>query len=473
VPIGTLQTITLGGTGTWTYASGGGGGCLHSGSFAPGWTLGADGTMSFTATTPGSSSTWTICNLTLQNGEARTTWSGRYILPNPSPAFTGPADLGTVFGGSSSTFVSIPVSNASSASVVSGTLPGGLALSRISDSELRLTGSTAAYAQDQIHTFTIRIASQNGNNSSVRPEELDRTFTLRASPRPAGLSAWSLWSHGIWVNTVPIGTLQTITLGGTGTWTYASGGGGGCLYPGSFEPGWTLGADGTMSFTATTPGSGSTSTICNLTLQNGEARTTWGGRYILPTPVPSFASAETNLGTLYGGGTGSLISIPVVNAMGASIVAGALPAGLTLTRVSETELRITGAPANVAQEQLHTFTVRIQAQAPNTSIGSPILVERTFTLRVHPQPAGMWGPGAGSQLLLPAGQAVERVLDAQGTWTWSTSGGGACPTPGLTLGTDGRISGVPIGAWTATCDLRVQTGQATTIYGNRTLSSQP
>jgi len=56
--IGVTQTVSLGGTGTWSYTSAGYGGCLHPGCFAPGWSLGQDGTMAFTPTAaPTSSST--------------------------------------------------------------------------------------------------------------------------------------------------------------------------------------------------------------------------------------------------------------------------------------------------------------------------------------------------------------------------------------------------------------------------------
>jgi len=477
-PIGVAQTVSLGGTGTWSYTSAGYGGCLHPDSFAPGWSLGEDGTMAFTPTAaPTSSSTWTSCNLTLQNGAARTTWADRYILPTPTPSFEGETtDLGTVFGASSSTLVSIPVANASTVALVSGTLPAGLSLSRVSDSELQLIGATEDYAQNRIHVFTLRIQSQVSlrypfYTTVGSPSFTERTFILRAAPRPPGLASFE-FRGGRHALSSLIGVAQTVSLGGTGTWSYTSAGGG-CLHPGSFAPGSLLGEDGTMAFTPTAVGTSSTWTICNLTLQNGAARTTWADRYILPTPTPSFEGETTDLGTVFGGSTGTLITIPVANATGATLLSGSLPAGMTLTYVSPTELRLSGALSAIAQNQIHVFTVQIRSQAPNISSGAPFFAERTFTLRARPQPTGVWGQGAGSQLLMVADQPFERQIQSVGAWSLATSGGGACATPGIALGADGLLAGVPTGTWTATCDLRVQNGAALTTYGNRTLRSQP
>jgi hypothetical protein len=228
-----------------------------------------------------------------------------------------------------------------------------------------------------------------------------------------------------------------------------------------------------MAFTPTAVGTATTWTICNLTIQNGAAQTTWAGRYILPTPIPSFEEETTDLGTVFGDSTGTLITIPVANATGATLLSGSLPAGMTLTRVSPTELRLSGGLSAIAQNQIHAFTIQIQSQAPNTSSGAPFFAERTFTLRARPKPTGIWGQGAGSQRLMVPNQPFERQIQSVGTWSLATSGGGACATPGIALGADGLLAGVPTGAWTSTCDLRVQNGAALTTYGNRTLRSQP
>jgi len=147
---------------------------------------------------------------------------------------------------------------------------------------------------------------------------------------------------------------------------------------------------------------------------------------------------------------------------------------MTLTRVSSTELRLLGDLSAIAQNQIHIFTVQIRSQVSlgspfQTAIGSPSFAERTFILRARPQPTGIWAQGAGSQLLMVADQPFERQIQSVGTWSLATNGGGACATPGIALGANGLLAGIPTGTWTATCDLRVQNGAALTIYGNRTL----
>jgi len=234
-----------------------------------------------------------------------------------------------------------------------------------------------------------------------------------------------------------------------------------------------------MAFTPTAaPTSSSTWAACNLTLQNGAARTTWANRYIIPMPPPSFEGETTDLGTVFGASSSTLVSIPVANASNVELVSSTLPAGLSLSHVSNSELQLIGGTHNYAQNQIHVFTLRIQSLVPigapfHTWVGSPFFTERTFILRARPQPTGVWSQGAGSQLLMVPNQPFERQIQSVGTWSLATSGGGACATPGIALGADGLLAGVPTGAWTSTCDLRVQNGAALTTYGNRTLRSQP
>ena len=81
-------------------------------------------------------------------------------------------------------------------------------------------------------------------------------------------------------------------------------------------------------------------------------------------------------------------------------VSYALPAGMNFVFWSLTEIRLCGALSPATQDQVHTFTIRLESRPTGSSSNIPPLVtERTFSSRSIPQPTGLWATGATAQRL--------------------------------------------------------------------------
>lgn len=289
-------------------------------------------------------------------------------------------------------------------SVSSGALPAGLALSGT-----QIAGTPTAAGTS---TFGLRVTDGAGRSSQ-------RTFTIAVT------------SFGITTTALPVGVIDqpySVTLaaaGGTGTLTWS-------LQAGTLPAGITVSTGGVL---AGTPTAGSTSTL-TFKVTDGTGATalrtlglTISAFGITTTSVPNATVGSEYSATIVAtGGEGSLLW---------EVSAGSLPPGLFLW-----DGVISGTPTKGGS---YAFTVKVtdEAGAVRTrayAISIPALAVTTASL-----PAGVISTAYPSVTLAAA--------NVSGSPSWSISSG-ALPA-GLTLTTDGVISGTPTTGGTANFTVRV------------------
>jgi hypothetical protein len=388
---------------------------VSSGSLPAGLTLGTDGTLSGTPT-EGGSFTFKISATDASTGTGPYTGSQSYTLQVSAPTlvFT-PSALTATVGAAYSQAITAAGGTApySNYTVSSGSLPAGLTLG--ADGTLSGTPTEGG-------SFTFKISATDAS-TGTGPYTGSQSITLQVSAptlvfTPSALTA-----------TVGAAYSQAITAaGGTapyGNYTVSSG---------SLPAGLTLGTDGTLSGTPTEGGS-FTFKISATDASTGTGPYTGSQSYTLQVSAPTLVFTPSALTATVGA-----VYSQVITASGGTapysnytVSSGNLPAGLTLGA----DGTLSGTPTEGG-----SFTFKISATDASTGASAPYTGSQSIALVVGPPVITLAPP------LLPAatvGAAYSQVITASGGTTpyaHYTTVAGTLPA-GITLGTDGTLSGIP------------------------------
>ena len=412
------QTISAaGGSGAYTFS-------VTAGTLPAGLALNASsGVLSGTPSSAAASS----FTVTATDGSGATGARAYSLTINPAIA-VNPASLagGTVGSAYSQTVSATGGSGSYTYSISAGALPAGLTLNAASG-VISGTPTTAATG-----SFTVR-ATDGAGAFGTRAY----TVTIAAASivvNPASLPA----------ATVGTAYSQTVSAtGGTGSYTWS-------ISVGALPAGLLLNASsGVISGTPTTAGASS------FTIRATDGSGAFGTRAYT---VTTNAAVTVNPATLPNGTVGSGYSRTITATGGVapytySVVAGALPAGLTLNASTGV---LAGTPTTAAAT---SFT--LQATASNGAIGT-----RAYSVTINP--AIVVNPVAlpGGTLGTVYSQTVS-ATGGTGTYTFSRSAG-TLPT-GVTLNaTTGVLSGTPTATGTRSFTIRATDGSG--AFGSRAYS---
>lgn len=315
-------------------------------------------------------------------------------------------------------------------SVTSGSLPAGLTLDA---STGRISGTPTATGTS---SFTVLgVQGGGGATTATAPMSITINAALQAAA-PGTLAA------GVVGSPYPATQLT------------ATGGGGGYVWSGQGLPaGMTLSAAGVLG--GTPSAAGTYNVTANVTSSDGQTAsvglslTVIFSPLVITTPTTVYAVAGVPFAlTLQamGGGGGYVWTLP----------SGTLPDGLTFTNGV-----ISGTPQGAV---VRTVTVGV-----SSADGSAATTQITLQVTDPNEPVSIVTSGT-----LPGGirsQPYSTSLVASGAdrvFTWSLPGGSALPG-GLTLATDGTISGTPTLAGLYTFDATVQAGYGAPVTGTFTL----
>jgi uncharacterized protein YhjY with autotransporter beta-barrel domain len=427
------QTVTAsGGTGPYTYS-------VSSGSLPNGLSLNTNsGVISGTPSVGGSFS------FTVRGDDSIGNFGTRNYTVNigSNSLVINPATLpnGTVGASYSQSVTASGGTGPYTYSVSSGSLPTGLSLNTSTGA---ITGTPSAGGT---YTFTIH-AVDSINNFGSRSYTVN-IGTVSLTVNPASLPGGS------------VGTpySQTVSAtGGTGTYTFS-------VISGSLPTGLSLNAS-----TGAITGTPSAAATSNFTIQAIDGAFNTGTRAYTVTiaAVPLTVNPPTlppaTQGQAY---TQTIIASGGTAPYSYSLVAGALPGGLTLNTGSGV---ISGTPT---VNGTFNFTVQATDATPNTGTRAYSLVVGTNSLTVSPStlPAGNLG-SAYSQTVTASG--------GTGPYTFTITAG-SLPT-GLTLnGATGVISGTPTAGGTANFTVRASDSAGNTgsqayalIIGSNSLTINP
>ncbi len=412
-----IQNITqTGGNGTMTYTVGTG--------FPPGLNLTTGGILSGTPTAAGTY-TFTI-TVTSQYG---CTGTRTYTVTISCPTITiNPATIANTTPGST---VNVPFSQVGGTGTftythTSGTLPPGLSVTGGA-----LTGTVGAPGS---YTFTITGTSTNGCTGT-------RTYTVIVACPTLSLSPGVLPTGNV---NVPFSQVITVT-GSSNTFTYT-------VTSGSLPAGVTLNTNGTLSGTPTASGT-FTFTITATDIYGCTTSTVYNW-VISPCPVITL-----NPNTLPNGAPGTAYSQTITQTGGTNpttyaVISGALPPGLTLA----TGGGLTGTPTTPG-----TYTFTVQSTSVGGCIGS-----QTYTIIIT-CPTITLSPGT-----LPVdtvGTAYNETITQTGslgsTFTYTVSSGSL--PPGITLATNGDLTGTGTATGTYTFDVTMTDNQGCSVTVSYTI----
>ncbi|WP_198665920.1 MULTISPECIES: putative Ig domain-containing protein [unclassified Sphingomonas] len=422
IPAGTAgtaysQTLTAsGGTPAYTYA-------VIAGALPAGLTLSTSGTLSGT---PVGSGTY---NFTLTATDATTgtgapyTGSRSYALTIAAPTIAlTPTSVpaGTAGVAYSETLTASGGTPGYTYAVTAGALPAGLTLS---------TSGTLSGTPTAAGTFNVTITATDSSTGTGAPYTGSRAYTLTVAAPTIALTP----------TTIPAGTAgvaysQTLTAsGGTPAYTYT-------VTAGALPAGVTLSSSGALS--GTPVGSGTYTFTVTATDSTTGAGAPYAGSqsYTLSIAAPTIAvSPASTPGATVGVAYRISLSATGGTAPYAFVVtAGALPAGLTLAA----DGTLGGTPTAGG-----SFSFAVTATDASTgrftgtrsymlTVGAP-----TIALAPASLPAGTVGAGYNSSITASGGTPI---------YTYAVTAG-ALPA-GLTLTSDGTLSGTPTaaGSFTAT-----------------------
>ncbi|HTJ13201.1 MAG TPA: putative Ig domain-containing protein [Dinghuibacter sp.] len=412
------QTVTAtGGTSPYTYA-------VTSGSLPAGLTLASDGTLSGTPTAGGSFN-FTITATDASTGSGPYTGSQSYTLTvNAASIVVAPATLpaATVGVAYSQSISATGGTSPYTYAVTSGSLPAGLTLA----SDGTLSGTPTAGG-----SFTFTITATDAS-TGTGPYTGSQSYTLVVNAPAISLTPTTLPNATIAASY----TASVSATGGTGPYTYA-------ITAGNLPAGLTLASDGTLSGTPTAGGS-FTFTITATDASTGTGPYTGSQAYTLVVNAPVISLAPTTL-------PNAMIAASYNASVGATggtspytyaVTSGSLPAGLTLA----SDGTISGTPTAGG-----SFTFTVTATDASTGAG-PYTGSQSYTLTVN-APAGI----SVAPATLPAGSygqvyAGATIAASGGTspYTYAVTSGSL--PPGLTLASDGTLSGTPtlVGDYTFT-----------------------
>ncbi|MBS0631129.1 MAG: putative Ig domain-containing protein [Verrucomicrobia bacterium] len=410
----TSQTITAsGGTATYSYA-------VTAGALPAGLTLATNGALSGTPTAAGTFN-FTITATDSSTGtSAPFTGSRAYSLTVSAPTITlSPTSLTNPAVGSptSQTLTASGGTATYTYAVTAGALPAGLTLS----SSGSLTGTATAAG-----TFNFTVTATDSSTGTGAPFTGSRAYSLTVSAPTITLSPTTLTAA-----TVASGTSQTLTAsGGTAGYTYA-------VTAGALPAGVTLSTGGALSGTPTAGGTFNF-TVTATDSSTGSGPFTGSRAYSLTVSAPTITLSPTTL-------TAATVASATSQAITASggtatytyaITAGALPAGLTLA----TNGTLAGTPTAGGT---YNFTVT----ATDFSTGSgPFTGSRAYSLTVN-APTITLSPSTLTAASIAT--ATSQTITASGGtagYTYAVTAGSL--PPGLSLSTDGTITGTATGGGT-------------------------
>lgn len=437
ISTGTLPDGQLGNAYSATLAASGGSTpyawSVAGGTLPAGLSLSGGGVLSGTPSSAGSSS-FTLQVTDAQSPAATTTRSYTVVINAAALVITtaSPLPSGQVGNAYSTALAASGGVPPYVWTLVGGALPAGLSL----NASGAITG-TPTVAGTASLTVQVQDSQSPAHNTT-------RAFTLDVSAAPLSITTASL-SAG------QVGTAYSATLAAAGgvapySWT---------LVAGALPAGLSLSAGGLISGTPTAFGSFALS-VQVIDAQSPAHNTS---KALTLTISPGPLSVATS--TLPGGAAGAAYSASLTAAGGAgpygwTIDSGALPAGLVLSGAGV----ISGTPSVAGSA---SFTVRVtDSQSPAVS------ATRSLSLVIAPAPLTV------SSASLPngaIGSAYSATLGASGgtaPYTWALAGG-TLPG-GLSLGTDGTLSGTPTKAVVASITVRVTDSQASPATATRVLT---
>ena len=430
------QTLTAtGGAGPSTYTW-----SLASGTLPPGLTLSAAGVLSGTPTTAGTFSFTVQVSSQVPTIGAQTA-SQAYsvvIATVPSLSIAGILSGGTVGVPYSGTLTGVGgySTGAYTFALASGALPAGLTLSAGGT----LSGTPTAAGTS---TFTVQVTSAA---ASLPPLTATQSYTVVIYPVLAiTLATASSGSVGVVYSQV----FTSTGGGGTSTYTWS-------VTAGAPPPGLTFSAAGVLSGTPTTAGTFS------FTVQVSSQVPTIG----VQTASQAFSIVIAALSSLTITGTlgSATAGIPYSATLGAtggygtgtytfSLVAGALPTGVTLSAGGT----LSGTPTGAGTS---TFTVQVTSTL-TTAVASllPLTATQSFTVVVSATSLTITGsPGSGTVGVPYAATFTGSGGYGTGTYTFSLASG-TLPA-NITLSTGGILSGAPTAVGTFTFTVEVTSTQA-------------
>ncbi|WP_435102361.1 putative Ig domain-containing protein [Halarchaeum sp. P4] len=299
------------------------------------------------------------------------------------------------------------------------------------------TLTSAQALADGTHTVRAEL-TRDGNLATTTT----RTFTVDTVAPPtittASVQSWTLGQAGY--------SQSLAASGGTGpyTWSVASG---------TLPPGMTLSSGGTITGTPTAAG---TYTF-TARVTDSKGRTSTKTFMLTVNAAPTITSTSPLSGGVQGVSYSQTLAVSGGTApLSWTVASGSLPPGLSLTAGGT----VTGTPSATGS---YTFTARVTDAAGATA-------SRTFTLTVSD---GL-SLTSTSVPAATAGQSYSTSLAAAGgttPYSWSLTAGSL--PPGLSLGSDGILSGTPTAAGTYTFTATVRDADGTQVSRQFTVQVTP
>ncbi len=407
--------VAAGGVSPYTFS-------ITAGSLPAGLTLNSTtGAITGTPTTAGTFN-FTAQVVDSRNTAAGTTTSNCSIVIAPAPpTLTCPTATGTVGTAYSSALVAAGGVSPYTFSITAGSLPAGLTLN----------STTGAITGTPTTAGTFNFTAQVVDSRNTAAGTTTSTCSIVIAPAPPTLTCPTA--------TGTVGTAYSSALvaaGGVSPYTFS-------ITAGSLPAGLTLNSStGAITGTPTTAGT------FNFTAQVVDSRGTAAGTTtstcsIVIAPAPPTLTCPTATGQVGVAYTSALVAAGGVSPYTFSIIAGSLPAGLTL---NSTTGAITGTPTTTGTFNFTGQVVDSRNNAAGTTTSScSIVIGAAPPTLACVTPTGPTGATYNSALVVTGGV---------GPYTYSITAGSL--PPGLTLNTStGAITGTPttLGAFNFTAQV--------------------